>query len=43
MEAANEDEMVERAKAITRGSDPILLRKPVASYPGSGGTSDAAG
>jgi membrane protein len=31
MEAANEDEMVERAKAITRGSDPILLRKPTSA------------
>jgi membrane protein len=27
-EAANEDHMVERAKAIAGGSDPILLRKP---------------
>jgi membrane protein len=27
-EAANEDEMVERAKAITRGNDPVLLRRP---------------
>ena len=43
-EAANEDEMVERAKAITRGSDPILLRRPssASSYAGGGGTSDAA-
>jgi len=44
MEAANEDEMVERAKAITRGSDPILLRKPSAgSYAGGAANSDAAG
>ena len=28
VEAANEDEMVERAKAITRGTDPVLLRRP---------------
>jgi membrane protein len=44
MEAANEDEMVERAKAITRGTDPILLRRPApaSNYAGGGGTSDAA-
>jgi membrane protein len=30
-EAANEDEMVERAKQITRGTDPILLRKPTSA------------
>jgi len=28
MEAANEDEMVERARQITGGTDPILLRQP---------------
>jgi membrane protein len=28
MEAANEDEMVERAKGIAAGNDPILLRRP---------------
>jgi membrane protein len=43
-EAANEEEMVERAKAITAGKDPILLRRPAAaSYAKSGGGSDAAG
>jgi membrane protein len=31
MEAANEDEMVERAKQITRGTDPILLRRPTSA------------
>ena len=44
MEAANEDEMVERARAITRGADPILLRRPApSSYAGGSGTPDAAG
>ena len=38
-EAANEDEMVERARAITRGADPILLRRPAS---GSGSPSGAA-
>jgi membrane protein len=36
MEAANEDEMVERAREITRGTDPILLRRPAG---GAGPTS----
>src|SRR4051812_21054040 len=43
MEAANEDEMVERAKAITGGSDPILLRRPsaaTASYASGSGNPD---
>jgi membrane protein len=31
MEAANEDEMVERARRITRGTDPVLLRKPTSA------------
>jgi membrane protein len=44
MEAANEDEMVDRARAITRGTDPILMRRPApaTTYTGSG-KSDAAG
>jgi membrane protein len=31
MQAANEDQMVERARDIARGSDPILLRKPTSA------------
>jgi membrane protein len=42
MEAANEDEMVERARQITRGTDPILLRRPPAAPAQQTGTPGAA-